>query len=1376
MASPQAKTSEPPLTLQRVTGVAAGTEPLALRRIAEVSGRPVLYVTHSDRELRRLQESAPFFLPEFEILTLPAWDCLPYDRAAPHASLMAERVATLVKLASTNEKPSPLGRGLGEGIASPTTGTSPAETALTPSLSQGERGLKGRTIIATTASAFLQKLPPAASFHGAKLELKKGAELPIEELGRRLQEFGYRPAGKAMEPGEYAVRGSILDVFASGIGDQALRVDFFGDDIESIRWFDPLTQRSTKEISEVTFYPVSEIRLTEQSAATFRERYRQLFGVPGKEDTLYASVSSLHYTPGMEHWLSLFFERTDTLLEYAPEAVIALANDVWHTLEERQELIADYYNARKEAANLKQKQAVYNPVPPEEMFLTQVALEVKLERKSLYHLTPFSGGNEALELKTTGVRKLYSLAKQQQVTPFALLAEEARESVKAGRSVLVTAATDGSLARLVELLSVTSSPHRGEAGRGANLVQMEENSRKDSSSLRRFPLEEIKANARELRQNMSDAESLIWSFLRGKQLGIKFRKQHPIGRYIADFACLPLKLIIELNGGQHNEESAKEYDTTRTEFLKSQGFRVLRFWNHEVFENTEAVLEAIYSAIHEATESPSPLGGGSGWGHGSLGRSELSPPPSLPPAGGGVFVATAPSWPDITARPGLYAAVVPLEQGFATPQVVTYTEQDILGHRVIQTKKRKRNADAFLQEAASFEPGELLVHKEHGIGRFDGLVTMEVHGKRHDCLKLVYKDDDKLFLPVENMDLIARYGEETTGAELDKLGAGSWQARKARMKERIRMAAEELMKIAAARALRPGHKLHAAPGAYEEFCARFPYDETEDQQRSIDEVEADLLTGKPMDRLICGDVGFGKTEVALRAAFIAAADPVKPVQVALICPTTLLARQHFRGFQKRFEETGLEVRMLSRLTSAKDAKATREGLKAGTVDIVIGTHAILSKQVEFARLGMLIIDEEQHFGVKQKEALKALKANIHVLTLSATPIPRTLQLALAGVRELSLITTPPVDRLAVRSFVLPYDAVVIKEAIQREIHRGGQVFYVTPRVADIAELTFKIRELVPAARLAVAHGQLPATELDQIMNDFYDGKFDVLLSTAIVESGIDVPTANTLIVNRADMFGLAQLYQLRGRVGRSKVRAYAYFTLPHHARLTDQATRRLEVMQSLDTLGAGFTLASHDMDIRGFGNLVGEEQSGHIKEVGVELYQQMLSEAVASARAAKLPDAAPVEDADWSPQINLGVSVLIPEDYIEDLTLRLSLYRRLSSLNTEEDIDSFAAEMADRFGPLPPEVQTLLEVMRIKQLSRTACVARIDTGPKGAVISFHNNHFPKPDALIGFIAKHSNRMKIRADQKLVLTSSWNTEKEKIRGVHEFLKQVAALAA
>lgn len=1149
--------SEPPSAIQHVTGVNDGAQPLALRHIAQTSGQPVIYVTSSDRELRRFTENAAFFLPEFEILSLPAWDCLPYDRAAPHASIMAERVATLAKLAS--------------------------------------RTPKGRTIIATTASAFLQRLPPVSAFERALVTLKKGAPMPIEQLGRRLQDFGYRRSSKVMEPGEYAQRGSILDMFLSGMGENAVRIDFFGDDIETMRWFDPLTQRSGEEVEEITLAPVSEIQLTEASAARFRERYRQLFGVANREDTLYASVSQLQYLAGMEHWMPLFYERTDSVMEYAPQAAIAFAPEVWHTLQERAELIHDYYQARKDSAGLKQKQAIYHPVPPEDMFLFGVALEVKLERKSLWQLSPFSATGAAFELRTQGVRKLSNLAKQQQVTPFSLLADEARESVKAGRSVLVTAATEGSLARLIELLGDGSRP------------------------------------------------------------------------------------------------------------------------------------------------------------------------------------APAASWSEVEARSGFYSAVVPLEQGFATPRVTCYSEQDILGHRVIQTKKRKRNADAFLQEAASFEAGELLVHKDHGIGRFDGLVTLEAGGKRHDCLKLLYKDDDKLFLPVENMDLIARYGEDNASTELDKLGAGNWQLRKARMKERIRMAADELMKIAAERALRPGHTLHAAPGSYEEFCARFPYDETEDQQRSIDEVEADLLSGKPMDRLICGDVGFGKTEVAIRAAFIAAASPVKAVQVALICPTTLLARQHYRGFLKRFEETGITVRMLSRLTSAKEAKATREGLKDGTIDVVIGTHALLSKQVKYARLGLLIIDEEQHFGVKQKEALKQLKANIHVLTLSATPIPRTLQLALAGVRELSLITTPPVDRLAVRSFVLPYDAVVIKEAIQREIHRGGQVFYVTPRVADITELRFKIEELIPGVRLGVAHGQLPALELDRIMNDFYDGKFDVLLSTAIVESGIDVPTANTLIVNRADLFGLSQLYQLRGRVGRSKTRAYAYFTLQHHAKLTDQANRRLEVMQSLDTLGAGFSLASHDMEIRGFGNLVGEEQSGHIKEVGVELYQQMLSEAVAAARAAKLPDMASESEEAWSPQINLGVSVFIPEEYINDLTLRLSLYRRLSTLQTHEDIDSFAAEMADRFGPLPLEVQTLLEVMRIKQLARRAHMSRIDTGPKGAVMSFYQDRFPQPEALIGYIAKHSHRLKIRSDQKLVFSSSWTTEAEKLRGVHGLLEQIAALS-
>jgi transcription-repair coupling factor (superfamily II helicase) len=727
----------------------------------------------------------------------------------------------------------------------------------------------------------------------------------------------------------------------------------------------------------------------------------------------------------------------------------------------------------------------------------------------------------------------------------------------------------------------------------------------------------------------------------------------------------------------------------------------------------------------------------------------------------------------------VYLSIVPLERGFESERLLLLSEQDLFGERIIRTQKRKRKSEAFMAEAAGFSLGEKVVHKEHGIGRFEGLITMEVNGAKHDCVKLVYAGDDKLFLPVENIDMVSRYGSEADNAELDKLGGTSWQRRKAALKNRIRMAAEELLRIAAKRATRTADPLEAPANLYEEFCARFPYAETDDQQQAIEDVLGDLASGKPMDRLICGDVGFGKTEVAMRAAFAACAAN-DPVQVAIVTPTTLLARQHYQNFAKRFEGLPFRVRHLSRFVSAKDAKATREELKAGTVDIVIGTHALLSKQVEFKHLGLVIIDEEQHFGVAQKERLKKLRATTHVLTLSATPIPRTLHMALSGVRELSLITTPPVDRLAVRSFVLPFDEMVIREAILREFHRGGKTFYVTPRIHYMAELRARLAELVPEVKIAASHGQMSAGELDQIMNDFYDGKYDVLLSTAIIESGLDVPSANTMIIDHAEMFGLAQLYQLRGRVGRGKIRAYAYFTLPHRKTLTPQAVKRLEVMQTLDTLGAGFTLASHDMDIRGFGNLLGEEQSGHIKEVGIELYQQMLEETIDQISRQRAQKRGEAEDPewldDWSPQINLGTSVLIPESYVEDLDLRLSLYRRLAKLTTQEEIDSFAAELMDRFGPLPEEIIHLLDVLRIKQMCKKAGIERVDTGPKGAVFSFRNNRFSNPEALLSHITRHPKRFKLRQDQKLVLMAEWRKPTEQFTQISDAITQIVSLAA
>ena len=665
-------------------------------------------------------------------------------------------------------------------------------------------------------------------------------------------------------------------------------------------------------------------------------------------------------------------------------------------------------------------------------------------------------------------------------------------------------------------------------------------------------------------------------------------------------------------------------------------------------------------------------------------------------------------------------AVLGVEQGFETPDLAVIGEQDILGDRLVRPRRKARRAADLITEATSLAIGDFVVHADHGIGRFDGLTTITALGAPHDCLEIGYAGGDKLYLPVENIELLSRYGSGDGAAQLDRLGGVAWQTRKARLKQRMREIASELIKVAALRQLREAPSLAPPQGEFDEFVARFPYEETDDQAASIQAVLDDLASGKPMDRLVCGDVGFGKTEVALRAAFIAAC---AGLQVAVVVPTTLLARQHFATFTERFKGLPFRIAQASRLVGGKELAAVKAGLKDGTIDIVIGTHALLGKSIAISRLGLLVIDEEQHFGVAHKERLKQLREEVHVLTLTATPIPRTLQLALSGVRELSMIATPPVDRLAVRTYISPFDPVILREALRRERYRGGQTFYVVPRIADLEEVREFLAEQVPELKVATAHGQLPPTALEDVMTAFYDGKYDVLLSTAIVESGLDIPNANTLIVHRADMFGLAQLYQLRGRVGRSKTRAYAYFTTPTNQRLTEGAEKRLKVLQSLDTLGAGFSLASHDLDIRGAGNLLGEEQSGHIREVGFELYQSMLEEAVAALKGGDIGEA---QD-QWSPQISLGTSVLIPESYVADLQLRLGLYRRLSTLEKRSDIDGFAAELVDRFGELPDEVKHLLDVVEIKGLAKQAGLQQLDAGPKGAVITFRKNQFANPE-------------------------------------------------
>jgi len=1100
--------------------------------------KPVIAVLPNDKEMQIVEALCAFIAPNLQTLTLPAWDTLPYDRVSPGAHILSQRVATLSAL-SQNTKP---------------------------------------LIVLTTVNAASQYLPPASLFRHNHFSISPNTILNREALQNFLSGQGYQRVGKVMEAGEYAVRGSIIDIFPSG-AENAVRIDMFGDDVESLKYFDPLTQISDAPCTKLELLPLGEVQLGEATIEHFRSGYRELFGAVTRDDPLYESISEGRMTPGMEHWLPLFYERLVPLSDYVPDAIWCLHYDTPAIIEERGEAVRDYYAARQLHAKQK-NEAPYHPIPPERLFILGDTWNNVIGKTPHITLTPFAVAGAKTVSMPYGATPL--LGKRQ--------FNEACDYLK-GLSVpaVIACNSQGSLDRIDKML--------------------------------------------------------------------------------------------------------KEHDIAATRI-----------------------------------------------GHFSE-------------------VGTS----------GIHLAIVTVENGYTSPLYHLLSEEDLLGERIIRTQKKRKKSEAFMLEAAAFQQGELIVHKEHGIGRFEGLITVEVNNKKNDCLKLIYDGGDRLFLPVENIDLVSRFGEGENVA-LDKLGGVAWQKRKSGLKKRLRMAAEALLKIAAERSTKTAPILAPDLGSYDEFCARFPYTETEDQLQSIDDVREDLRKGSPMDRLICGDVGFGKTEVALRAAFIAASNKQ---QVALIAPTTLLARQHFKTFTTRFRDLPFTIRQLSRMVSAKEMGETKKLLKEGKIDIVIGTHALLGKEIGFQNLGLMIVDEEQHFGVKQKERLKEFRADVHVLTLSATPIPRTLQLSLAGVRELSLITTPPVDRLAVRTYVMPFDPVITREALLREYHRGGKSFVVTPRVKYMADLKQKLEELVPEVKFAAAHGQMTAMQLDKVMNEFYDGKYDVLLSTAIIESGIDIPTANTMIIDRAEMFGLAQLYQLRGRVGRSKTRAYAYFTLPHQKTLTNEATRRLEVMQQLDSLGAGFALASHDMDIRGYGNLLGEEQSGHIKEVGIELYQAMLEEAISDLKSRrKIGD---VEERDWSPQINLGMSVLIPESYVEDLSLRLSLYRRVSNLQEEKDIEAFAVEMIDRFGALPQEVEHLFGVLRIKQFCVQANIDRIDAGPKGAIISFRKNLFPAPEKLLTHINKHPTRYKLRPDQKIILNGNFSEEGSAMQGVMAAVRELAALA-
>lgn len=720
------------------------------------------------------------------------------------------------------------------------------------------------------------------------------------------------------------------------------------------------------------------------------------------------------------------------------------------------------------------------------------------------------------------------------------------------------------------------------------------------------------------------------------------------------------------------------------------------------------------------------------------------------------------------ASDGLSIIVSKLSEGVIREDTCVYTEKEIFGYclRVSGAKKHSSKKN-FFKSYSNLTSGNYVVHKYHGVAIFDGLTNLPVDGIDHDFLCLIYKNNDKLFVPVENIDLISRYGSDDDGVELDKLGSSSWGRRREEVKKKLLVIADNLLKIAAKRKLHKIDSIEIDDEKYNRFCKGFPYIETEDQMSAISDVLDDLKNTRPMDRLVCGDVGFGKTEVALRAAFATVSsncDLADRKQVAILAPTTILANQHYKNFVKRFDGFGIKICQMSRFVTKSQIKENITEIANGDVDVVIGTHAILSSKIKFKNLAMLIIDEEQHFGVKQKELLKSIKSDIHVLTMTATPIPRTLQMALSGIRDLSIIASPPIDRLPVKTYVCDVSSEVIKNAIDREIKRGGQVFIVAPRVEFLENLHLMVQKIVldDNVSIRVIHGK--TNDIEEVINEFCDNKFNVLISTNIIDSGIDIQNANTMIIYRSDLFGLSQLYQLRGRVGRrSKIQAYAYMFLPEKKKLTADAEKRFNVIQQLDKLGSGFTLASYDLDIRGAGNVIGDEQSGYIKEVGVELYQDMLERAILMK-----------DSEEFSPQINIGVPILIPESYISDNNLRMATYRRIGDLTTQSDIDNLEIELSDRFGQIPYELQNLLTVIKIKLRCVVANIERIDVGKNGVLISFFENMPKSPEKIFDFVDTYKEIVKLRSDQKLIIYRKWESVSDRTKDIFKIVNLIKSL--
>ena len=1228
------------------------------------AAQDVVFVAENDAQMEVIAQQLRFFAPaleeKFEIVNFLAWDCLPFDRASPKQAIAGSRIKALYNLAQKNFAKN-------GAVQNSSAKNSDEKNNLQlknseQNISSAQNSSAKNFLVITSINAVAQKIIPPSLVKNSGLFVKAKSKISIAQITEFLIFNGYSRQASANDAGEFAVRGGIVDIvmnYASNL--VGYRIDFFGEEVESIKEFEPLTQLSQGLVRGIEILPASEVILNEQTCANFREKYRKNFGQNfslNDDDQLYSSVSEGRSYSGMEHWLPLFYnEELVSVFDYLKQPVIFLNQRIFAQAEQRWEMVLEYYKSRVESLReSKISGTIYNPLVPELLYFSSDEIKNLLAKNTHIIFNNFSSANAG--------------------------------------------------ARLLDL-EISAVPNFALAGR----------------TNARDPLELLQEFLNERAPAKSRVKVLIACVAESSQERLK-------------------KLLLEFN-------------------LKIE------------------------------------------------------------------------------------TCLLQVAEGFAASDFILIGEQAIFGEKIVRKKSSGKAAvERLLEEGISINVGDLIVHRDHGIGRFDGIHTINlsagnvveldsrVRGNdngggnsisstatasavKTDMLKIIYGGSDTLFVPVEDINLITRYGADNPLIQLDRLGVAAWKNRKAKVRNRIKVAAEELIKIAAARHVKQAPVYVAEPHLYDEFKARFGFVETDDQLKAIDEIEDDLQKGSPMDRLVCGDVGFGKTEVAMRAAFIVCSGASKisasaeKTQVAIITPTTLLCRQHFHNFTKRFEGTGLKIKQLSRLVTAAEAKKIKQELEAGSVDIVIGTHALLNKNIKFKNLGLVIVDEEQHFGVAQKERLKELRHEVHILTLSATPIPRTLQMSLTGVKELSLIATPPLDRLAVRNFVMPYDGVIVREAIMREYQRSGKVFFVVPRVSDISEMERRLKKLLPEEiKITHAHGQMTPAQLDEIMNNFYDGKIDVLLSTTIIESGIDIASANTIIIYKAEMFGLAQLYQLRGRVGRGKVRGYAYFML-NVGKPSKDAKKKLEVMQNLDSLGVGFTIASHDMDIRGSGDILGDEQSGHIRETGVELYQQMLVEEIARVKSEQLwnnsqlaKKLAAVENGsgqglgqdsrlrgndselendkckmsfpqkresnasaaenninnttteeDFTPQIKLGISLLIEESYIADLGLRMSFYKKIALVKNREQQENLLAEMTDRFGKAPQEVANLTEVSLLKQQCKNLAIEKLEMQKDGVVISFKNNKFHNPEALLQMVFASKGKVKLLANQKLLFVEN-----------------------